>query len=72
MLHRLVDIELLGLILVGVFTGSFVLGLCVACFAGAYAFLSEGRSGWFGLFFWGIFVFWQSFPIFAAGFGASF
>jgi hypothetical protein len=64
--------DLLGLILVGVFTGFFVLGLCVACFAGAYAFLSEGRSGLISLLFWGIFLFWQSFPIFAAGFGASF
>jgi ABC-2 type transport system permease protein len=64
--------DLLGLILLGVFSGFFVVGLCVAFFTGAYAFLSEGRFGLFGLLFWGIFLFWQLFPIFAAGFGASF
>jgi hypothetical protein len=64
--------DLLGLILLGVFGGFFVVGLCVAFFTAAYAFLSEGRFGLFGLLFWGIFLFWQLFPIFAAGFGASF
>src|SRR5947209_7792038 len=64
--------DLLGLILLGVFSGFFVVGLCVAFFTGAYAFLSEGRFGLFGLLFWCIFLFWQLFPIFAAGFGASF
>ena len=64
--------DLLGLILLGVFSGIFVVGLCVAFFTGAYAFLSEGRFGWFGLLFWAIFLFWQLFPIFAAGFGAGF
>ena len=64
--------DLIGLIIGGVFGGLFVLGLCFAFFAGAYAFLSEGRPSWMALLFWGIFVFWQLFPIFAAGFGASF
>ncbi len=64
--------DLLGLAFVRVFSGFFVAGLCVAFFTGAYAFLSEGRFSWFGLLFWGIFLFWQLFPIFAAGFGAGF
>jgi hypothetical protein len=64
--------DLIGLIFVAVFGGIFVLGLCFGFFAGAYAFLSQGRPGWMALLFWGIFVFWQLFPIFAAGFGASF
>jgi hypothetical protein len=67
--HRL---HLVGTIFVGLLAGIFVLGLCVAFFAGAYAFLSQGRFGLLGLLFWGIFLFWQLFPIFAAGFGASF
>lgn len=64
--------DLFGLIVVGVFSGLFVLGPSVAFFAGAYAFLSEGRFGWFALLFWGIFLFWQLFPILASGFGAGF
>src|SRR2546430_1727700 len=30
------------------------------------------RSAWMGLLFWGIFVWWQVFPIFVAAFGARF
>ncbi len=64
--------DLLGMIVLGVFSGIFVLGLCFGFFAGAYEFLSHGRPGWIALLFWGIFVFWQLFPIFATGFGAGF
>ena len=64
--------DLLGLIVLGVFSSIFVLGLCFGFFAGAYAFLSQGHAGWIALLFWGIFVFWQLFPIFATGFGAGF
>jgi ABC-2 type transport system permease protein len=65
-------LHLLGLIVAGALSGLFVLGLCFAFFAGAYSFLSQGRPALLSLLFWGIFVFWQLFPIFAAGFGASF
>jgi ABC-2 type transport system permease protein len=64
--------DLFGLIVVGILSAFFVFGLCFAFFAGAYNFLSEGRFGWLSLIFWGIFIFWQLFPIFAAGMGASF
>jgi ABC-2 type transport system permease protein len=65
-------LDLIGLIIAGAFGGIFVLGLCFAFYAGAYAFVSEGRPGWISLLFWGIFLFWQIFPVFVAGFGASF
>jgi len=64
--------DLIGLIFVGILSAFFVFGLCFAFFAGAYNFLSGSHFGWFSLLFWGIFVFWQLFPIFAAGFGAGF
>lgn len=64
--------DLIGLIAVGILSAFFVFGLCFAFFAGAYNFVSGGHSGWLSLLFWGIFVFWQLFPIFVAGFGASF
>ena len=64
--------DLIGLIVVGILSAIFVFGLCFAFFAGAYSFLSQGRFGWLGLLFWGIFVFWQLFPVFAVGFGAGF
>jgi len=65
-------LDLLGLILLALLSAIFVLGLCFAFYTGAYTFLSTGRSGWISLLFWGIFVFWQVFPVFVAGFGANF
>jgi hypothetical protein len=65
-------LDLIGLIFAGGFGALFVVGLCFAFYAGAYEFVSNGRPGWMALLFWGIFVFWQGFPLFVAGFGASF
>ena len=64
--------DLIGLIFAGVFAGLFAIGLCVAFYFGAYAFMSRGRESWIALLFWGIFLFWQLFPIFTAGFGVGF
>ncbi len=65
-------LDLIGLILAGIFAGVLVLGLCFAFYTGAYFFLSQGRPGWMALLFWAIFLFWQVFPVFVAGFGANF
>jgi ABC-2 type transport system permease protein len=65
-------LDLIGLIFAGIFSSVLVFGLCFAFYAGAYGFLSKGRPGWMALLFWSIFLFWQLFPIFVAGFGASF
>jgi len=64
--------DLLGLIIGGFFGALFVAGLCFAFYFGAYTFVSSGRSAWIALLFWGIFLWWQLFPIMVAGFGASF
>ena len=65
-------LDLMGLIFTGVFSGILVIGFCFAFYAGAYAFVSQGRVEWMALLFWGIFIFWQVFPVFVAGFGANF
>ena len=67
--HRL---DLFGLIFTGVIGGLLVVGLSVAFYAGAHSFLSHGKVHRMGLLFWAIFVWWQLFPIFIAGFGANF
>lgn len=64
--------DLIGLILSGIVAGILVIGLSFAFGAGAYAILSGSQPGWMALLFWGIFLFWQLFPILAAGLGASF
>lgn len=65
-------LDLVGLLAAGVFSAVLVVGLSFGFFYGAYNFLSLGRPQWMNLLFWGIFVFWQVFPIFVAGFGAGF
>jgi len=65
-------LDLIGLLISGIFGSLLVLGLCFAFYAGSYAFLSRGPSSWMALLYWGIFVWWQIFPIFVAGFGANF
>jgi ABC-2 type transport system permease protein len=64
--------DLIGMIWAAVFGGLLVAGTCFAFFAGAYEFLSGNRVGWMAALFWGIFVWWQVFPILVAGFGANF
>jgi ABC-2 type transport system permease protein len=65
-------LDLLGLIVAGFFSSLFVVGVCFAFYVGAYTFVSEGRPGWIALLFWTIFLWWQLFPVLAAGFGANF
>src|SRR2546423_4107728 len=65
-------LDLIGLIFTGVFASVLVVGLSLAFYAGAYAFISQGRLEWMALLFWGIFLFWQLFPVFVAGFWGNF
>jgi ABC-2 type transport system permease protein len=64
--------DLIGMIWVGVFSTSLIIGFSFAFYAGAYGFLSANRAGWMGLLYWAIFLWWQVFPIFVAGFGSNF
>jgi ABC-2 type transport system permease protein len=65
-------LDVIGVIFAGVFSGILVVGLSFAFYASAYAFISQSRPGWMASLFWGIFLFWQIFPVFVAGFGANF
>src|SRR5258708_19066212 len=65
-------LDLLGLIIVGLLAGAFVIGVCFGLFEGAYEFVSSDRTTWLSLFFWAVFLWWQIFPIVAAGFGGAF
>jgi ABC-2 type transport system permease protein len=64
--------DLIGMIWVGFFSAVLVLSLCFVFYEGTYASLVKNRPQWIALLFWGLFVWWQVFPIFAAGFGANF
>jgi ABC-2 type transport system permease protein len=65
-------LDLIGLLFSGVFTSIVVLGLSFACYAGSYNFLARGRLSWMALLYWGIFLWWQVFPLLVAGFGVNF
>lgn len=64
--------DLIGMIWAGSFSAVLVLASCFAFYEGTYAFLVKNRPQWIALLFWVLFVWWQVFPIFAAGFGANF
>ena len=64
--------DLLGMILVSVFGTLTVLGVSFGFGFGTYTLLSRGHETWIAFLFWAIFLFWQLFPVFTAGFGASF
>lgn len=64
--------DLLGMIIAAVMSGLLVIGLCFAFYFGAYFFFTKGNPGWMSLLFWALFLWWQVFPIFVAGFGANF
>jgi ABC-2 type transport system permease protein len=65
-------LDLIGLAWAALFASTLVLGLSFAFVWGAYFSLSTGHFEWLLLLFWSIFLFWQVFPIFVAGFGATF
>jgi len=64
--------DLIGMIWAVFFGGVLVLGLCFAFYAGTCEFLAKNRPQWMALLFWGLFVWWQIFPIFVVGLGANF
>ena len=64
--------DLIGMIWAGVFSGLTVIGIAFAFYAGGYEFVAKHRAGWLGILFWGIFLWWQLFPILIAGFGTNF
>ena len=65
-------LDLIGLIWAAIFSGVMVIGLSFAFCWGAYISISTRHFGWLLLLFWGVFLFWQAFPLFVAGFGATF
>ena len=64
--------DLIGMIVAAVASGALVIGLCVAFYVGTYFFLTKGHASWMALLFWALFLWWQVFPVFVAGFGANF
>jgi ABC-2 type transport system permease protein len=65
-------LDIIGLIFAGLFGAVFVAGLSFAFYFGTYYFVSTGRAGWLALLFWGVFLFWQMAPLFAAGLAPGF
>ena len=64
--------DLIGMIWVTFFGACVVIGIGFAFYAGGYEFVLKGKLAWLGLLYWAIFVWWQVFPMFVAGFGSNF
>jgi ABC-2 type transport system permease protein len=70
--QRGAKLELLSLILSGLFGALFVIGLAIGFGASAYFMVSSGRFALLTFLFWIVFVAWQLLPIFFAGFTTQF
>lgn len=66
------QLDFVGAIFAGMMAAIMISGTSFGFFFGAYQFVSMGRVSWLALLFWGVFIFWQLFPVFSAGFGAGF
>ena len=62
-------LDLIGMIAAVFWGGVLIIGLSLAFGYGAYGALSSGRSIWLTLLFLAVLVFWQTIPLFVAGFG---
>ena len=65
-------LDLIGMGFAALFGAILVIGPSIGFYFAGYGILSGGRLQWLALPFWAIFLFWQIFPIFAAGFGSNF
>jgi ABC-2 type transport system permease protein len=65
-------LDLIGLIWAAIVSSVIIIGLSFAFGWGAYFSISTRHFGWLAFLFWSVFLFWQCFPIFVAGFGATF
>jgi hypothetical protein len=65
-------LDLIGMGFLSLFASILVIGPCFVFYFAGYSLVSAGRLQWLAAPFWAIFVFWQMFPIFAAGFGSGF
>lgn len=64
--------DLIGMIWVAFCSACVVIGVCFAFYAGGYEFVRKDKLAWFALLYWLIFLWWQVFPMFVAGFGSNF
>jgi ABC-2 type transport system permease protein len=65
-------LSLAGTIFVGVLWGAVGLGVSIGVGVGSYFLITEGYAKYLTAILWGIFVFWQFFPILSAQFAPSF
>ena len=65
-------LDLLGVVVSGLFSSILVLGVTFALFAGTKYIFEQHSQPYLGLIFLGLLVWWQLFPILLAGFAAQF
>jgi ABC-2 type transport system permease protein len=65
-------LSLIGSILIGIVWTAIAIGAGVAVAVGSYFLIENDMSQYLAAILWGIFIFWQVFPILSAQFGPSF
>lgn len=65
-------LEAVSWVLIGCLFAAVGLGGMIGLGAAAYYFVAHGKAQWLAAFFWGIFLYWQIFPVMATAFAESF
>jgi ABC-2 type transport system permease protein len=64
--------DLVGMAFISLAAAGLIVGPSFALYFAGSSFVTAGRLRWLPLPFWGIFIFWQIFPVFAMSFGSGF
>ncbi len=70
--QRNAALELIGLVITGLFSAMFILGTGTGIAAGAYFFAADNRFDLISYLFWGIFLAWHLFPVMMSSFTVQF
>lgn len=70
--QRNAALELIGLIIIGLFSAVFILGIGAGVATGAYYLAAKSRFDLLAYLFWGIFLAWHLFPVMMSSFTIQF
>src|SRR5262249_10792418 len=65
-------LDFIGILAIVACGAVLIVGVAIAFYFGGHQAVSTGQLGWLTPLFLGILLFWQIFPLFAAGFGVNF
>jgi ABC-2 type transport system permease protein len=65
-------LDLVGMLVLALVGGAITVSVAVGAYTAARELVGLHKEGWLSVLFWGVFLWWQLFPLMVAGFGISF